>query len=92
MFPGTQEKSCCNKSGQCERPGRNSQKPEKLDCKRLLLQRTATAHIPLPAVLPVQMASAVAQFRAVIFHGSWYEVSPDPSPPDAQALHVIFLI
>lgn len=91
MFPGKHQ-SCCNKSGQCERPGKNSSKPEKLDCNRLALQRTATVHIPMPAALPAPMAPAAAQLPATILHGWWYEVSTDPSPPDAQALHVTFLI
>src|SRR4030095_2022420 len=35
MFPGKQQPSCCNKSGQCERPGKTPTKPEKQDCNPL---------------------------------------------------------
>jgi len=92
MFPGKHQ-PCCNKSGQCERPGKTSPKPEKVDCNRLPLQRTATAHIPAPALLPAFVAPAVQQPPVLaVFHWLGLEVPPDPSPPDAQALHVTFLI
>jgi hypothetical protein len=92
MFPGKHQ-PCCNKSGQCERPGKASPKPEKVDCNRLPLQRTATTHIPAPALLPAVVAPAVRQ-PSVLAAFDWLglEVPPDPSPPDAQALHATFLI
>lgn len=89
MFPGTHQ-PCCHKSGQCERPGRNSSKPEKQDCNRLPLERTAAAHIPMPAVLQAPIAPPVDQVADSVLHR--LEVPPDPSPPDAQALHATFLI
>ena len=63
MFPGRHQ-SCCNKSGQCERPGQNQSKPEKQDCNRLPLQRGDHAQtLPLPAVLPTpgRAAGSVAR-------------------------------
>ena len=91
MFPGKHQ-PCCNKSGQCERPGKNSPKPDKRDCNRLPLERTATTHVPLPAVLPAPIAPAIDQFSASLCHASAFEVPPETSPPDAQALHATFLI
>jgi hypothetical protein len=91
MFPGKHQ-PCCNKSGQCERPGRNAPKPEKQDCNRLPMQRTATAHIPLPAVLPAPIAPAIVLLPASLFHAAAVEVPPDTSPPNLQALHATFLI
>jgi hypothetical protein len=90
MFPGKHQ-PCCNKSGQCERPGKNSPKPEKQDCNRLPLERTAPTHVPMPAMLPTPIAPGIVQFSASLFYAA-FEVPPDPSPPDAQALHGTFLI
>src|SRR5215470_19481863 len=67
MFPGKHQ-PCCNKSGQCERPEKNSPKPEKQDCNRLPLQRTAMTHIPLPALITAPLAPAVEQISASLFH------------------------
>jgi hypothetical protein len=91
MFPGKHQ-PCCNKSGQCERPGKNSPKPAKQDCNRLPFERTPTAHVvPMLAILPATLASAVMQhspFRRL----SASEVFFDPSPPDLPTLNVTFLI
>ena len=93
MFPGKRQ-PCCNKAGQCERPGKNQSKPENRDCNRLPFDRVDNAHVvPLPAVLPastvhiVQEAPARALLRLAAFH-----VLVDPSPPDLQAINVTFLI
>jgi hypothetical protein len=91
MFPGKHQ-PCCNNSGQCERPGKDTPRPVKQDCNRLALERTATTHVPLPAVLQVPIAPPVEQFSALLLHQVALEVPPDPSPPDAQALHATFLI
>jgi len=91
MFP-SKHQPCCNKSGQCERPGKDAPKPEKQDCNRLPLERTSTTHVPLPVVLQVAIAPPVEQFSASVLYRLSLEVPPDPSPPDAQALHATFLI
>ena len=91
MFPGKHQ-PCCNKSGQCERPGKNSSKPQKQDCNRLPLQRTVTAHVPLPAVLPAPITPAIEELSAALLHGTTIDVPPDTSPPDSQALYGTFLI
>jgi hypothetical protein len=92
MFPGKHQ-SCCNQFGQCERTGKTSPKPEKVDCNRLPLQPTASTHVPLPAVLPGLVRPAIQLLPVLAaFHSSGLELPPDPSPPDAQALHATFLI
>jgi hypothetical protein len=95
MFPGKQQQqSCCNKSGQCERPGKTSPKPEKQDCNRLPLGRSEIAHpVPVPVVLSAIVA-VVAQPLSfpVRFRVAALEVLLDPSPPDLQALNATFLI
>jgi len=88
MFPGKHQ-PCCNKSGQCERPGKDTPRPVKQDCNRLPLERTVRMHVPLPAAVQVPIAPPLEQFAASMFHRLALE---DPSPPDAQALHATFLI
>src|SRR3954471_17011852 len=62
MFPGKHQ-PCCNKSGQCERPGKNSQQ----DCNRLPFERTASAHdIPMPAILPANVAASALQLPPAV--------------------------
>ena len=92
MFPGKHQ-PCCNKSGQCERPGKNSPKPEKQDCNRLPFERTAAAHVlSMTAVLPVSVVPQAPQFSPALMRFTFSEVLPDASPPDLQALNVTFLI
>src|SRR5215510_2950234 len=79
MFPGKHQ-PCCTKSGQCERPGKTSPKPEKVDCNRLPLQRTATTHIPAPALLPTLVVPAVQHLPVLAgFHWPGLEIPHDPS-------------
>jgi len=92
MLPGTQQ-SCCNKSGQCERPGKNTPKPEKQDCNRLPLQRGEKIHaVPLPAISPVTIAILPELRLPALARLTAFEILLDPSPPDVQALHGTFLI
>lgn len=92
MFPGKHQ-PCCNKSGQCERPGKNSPKPEKQDCNRLPFERTAIAHdIPMPAALPANVAALELQLPPAVTRLTASDVLVDPSPPDLQALNATFLI
>jgi hypothetical protein len=92
MFPGKHQ-PCCNKSGQCERPGKTSPTPEKQDCNRLPFERTATLHVlPMPAILPASVAPAAPQLSHVLARLCAFEILFDPSPPDLQALNVTFLI
>ena len=95
MFPGKQKQDCCNKSGQCERPGKTSPKPEKQDCNRLPLGPGGNAHaMPLPAILPTTIAgeTGLQPFSPALFRVSAFEFLLDPSPPDLQALNATFLI
>jgi hypothetical protein len=91
MFPGKHQ-PCCNKSGQCERPGKNSPQPEKQDCNRLAFQRNAPAGVPLPAVLPTPIAPILVEVSAFLVRIPALDIPPDPSPPDSQALNATFLI
>jgi hypothetical protein len=91
MFPAKRQ-TCCNKSGQCERPGRNSSRPENTDCNRLPFERAAAAHaLPLPAIQRASVAPSVTPFVTGL-RVSVPEVLGDPSPPDIPTLHVTFLI
>jgi hypothetical protein len=94
MFPGKQQRSCCTKSGQCERPGKTSSKPEKQDCSRLPLGRGGSAHaVPLPAILPAAIAPQPDPPQSsALLRVSDFEALLDPSPPKLQALHATFLI
>ena len=94
MFPGRQHQSCCNKSGQCERPGKTSSKPEKQDCNRLPLGRNGNAHsVPAPQVLPVVIAEVAPPLcSAAHFRVTAFEILLDPSPPDLLTLNATFLI
>jgi hypothetical protein len=50
------------------------------------------AHIPLPALITAPVAPAVEQIFGSLFTVPAFEVPPDTSPPNAQALHATFLI
>ena len=93
MFPGKQ-RQCCNKSGQCERPGKSSPKPETQDCNRLPLDRSGNVHVvPPPALLPAVITADIVQFCVPeLLRVTAFEVLLDPSPPDLQALNATFLI
>jgi len=92
MFPGTQQK-CCNKSGQCERPGKSSPKPDVRDCNRLALDRGGDLHVLTPpALLPAIIAVDDLRPTVAFFPAEMFEALPDPSPPDRQALNSTFLI
>src|SRR5215813_10525208 len=80
MFPGKHQ-PCCNKSGQCERPGKNSPKPEKQDCNRLAFQRNTPAHVPLPAVLPAPIVPVAVDVLASLMRVPAFEIRPHLSPP-----------
>jgi hypothetical protein len=93
MFPG-KRLGCCNKSGQCERPGKNSPKPEKRDCNRLPFDRGSSGHtVPLPAVLPATMPTDLARLMSPPSPSPLsFALLLDPSPPDQQAISSVFLI
>ena len=88
------KQQCCNKSGQCERPGKNSPKPEKQDCNRLPLDRGEHAYsVAPPAFLPASIGADIVQFDLPsFFRVNGFELPPAPSPPDLQALNATFLI
>jgi hypothetical protein len=93
MFPGKHQ-TCCNKSGQCERPGKTPGKPERQDCNRLPFSRSGQAHVlPLPAILPVFVATQLEQSASAgLLRVESFDVVVDPSPPDRQAFNATFLI
>lgn len=92
MFPGKHQQ-CCNKSGQCDRPGKTSPK-EKQACNRLPFGASGNVHpVPLPAVLPAAVAHVTRELPfPALFRVAAFEVLFDPSPPDLQALNATFLI
>ena len=82
MFPSA-KKSCCNKSGQCERPVKTAPLKE---CKQIPLELQPSAHIHFdlpPALTPVAVSLLTTQLLSP---------SVDPSPPDLNLLNSIFLI
>lgn len=90
MFPRA-SKGCCNKAGQCERPGSTA---PKIDCKRLslALQRLGDAHeVPPPTVVNAAVEIAPAPAVAFLFPVSDV-LRVEHSPPDLHALHSTFLI
>src|ERR1051325_9559306 len=93
MFPGKHQ-SCCNKSGQCQRPGKTPTKSEKRDCNRLPLNRGDNAHpVPMLAIVPYAVANSVPPaVSAALLRAEYCEAVIEPSPPDRQALHATFLI
>jgi len=95
MFPGkTQAQSCCNKSGQCQRPSKSPSKTEKQDCNRLPLSRGENAHVlPAPELVALAIGHAPVQpLSHELLRVSGFELLLDPSPPDLQAINATFLI
>jgi len=93
MFSDTKQQ-CCNKAGQCERPGKNSPKPEKQDCNRLPLDRGENPHFtPPPALTPAVIGTDIVHVALpALFRMTVFELPPGSSPPDRQALNATFLI
>ena len=90
MFPGTKS-DCCNKSGQCERPGKSQ---PKTDCNRMPLALQSGAHVDAaPALISVAAASVIAPPEPIIwFRAVTAEMVREHSPPDLQVLNALFLI
>ena len=86
-----QSHSCCNSNGHCKRkaPVKNS---SARDCKQIAFnhQKGIDIHFDLPVVAVQRIALPV---RNVELLPRWRDALPfDPSPPDLQVLHSIFLI
>jgi hypothetical protein len=93
MFPGKQLRSCCNKSGQCERPGKVPTKPQQQDCNRLPLGPGGSAHqVHPPPAVPAVIAEFVSPYSSSALRVAAFDVLLEPSPPDLQVLHATFLI
>lgn len=91
MFP-TVEKSCCKKSGQCERPAKTA--PVK-ECKRMPLesQGFASAHAELAAAVMTTgdfLPVLVIALPPVAIYTETPQV--EHSPPDLNVLNSTFLI
>src|SRR4051812_40647066 len=88
MFPGISSK-CCNKSGQCERPGKSQPKTE---CNRMPLALEGGSHVDV-APPPATNAMAVAAPQPVVRRRlTVAEIVPEHSPPDLQILNATFLL
>src|ERR1700730_4591718 len=90
MFPGA-NKGCCNKSGQCERPGSTA---PKIDCKRLplALQRFGDAHPVIPPASALNAAVEIAPPALAFLFPVSDVLRVEHSPPDLLLLHSTFLI
>ena len=88
MFPGAQ-KTCCTKSGQCERPTKSA--PAK-ECQRISLELQNATHLLLD--LPPAMTSSdlLAPVAAPLALPRSEAPAVEPSPPDLNVLHSTFLI
>ena len=88
MFPGTKS-HCCNKAGQCERPGKSQ---GKTDCNRMQLAQQSAAHLDIaPPVLSAGLVAPPAQ-PPVRFRAAVADTLREHSPPDLQVLNSTFLI
>ncbi|MBV8830489.1 MAG: hypothetical protein JO108_14785 [Acidobacteriaceae bacterium] len=86
-----QSHGCCNPDGHCKRkaPVKNSRAR---DCNQIAFdhQKGIDPHFDLPVVAVERIALPV---RKVELFPRWRDALPlDPSPPDLQVLHSIFLI
>jgi hypothetical protein len=89
MLP--QAKSCCAPDGHCKtkNPAKQNSGPE---CKLIVFdhEKCVDLHIDLPAVAVVPFDLPL---RTVMPVAAWHGTTPvEPSPPDLQVLHSVFLI
>jgi hypothetical protein len=87
-FTFGQSHGCCNPDGHCK-----TKAPLKTrDCKQIAFdhQKGIDLHFDLPVIAVDRIAFPV---RTIEPFPRWYDPVPfDPSPPDLQVLHSIFLI
>jgi hypothetical protein len=88
MWPGA--KSCCSPSGHCKtKTPPQSSKPE---CNQIAFDhhQSVGLDIDLPMIAVVKIELPVCTVEAL---EGWHGANPiEPSPPDLQVLHSIFLI
>ena len=86
-----QSHGCCNPEGHCKRkaPAKNSPAP---DCKQIAFdhQKGIDLHFDLPVITVERIAAPVRDVER--FPRGLDALPLDPSPPDLQVLHSIFLI
>jgi len=86
-----QSHGCCNPEGHCKRkaPAKNSPAP---DCKQIAFdhQKGIDLHFDLPVIAVERIAAPVRDVER--FPRGLDALPLDPSPPDLQVLHSIFLI
>jgi hypothetical protein len=86
-----QSHGCCSPDGHCKRKAPVKNSPAR-DCKQLAFdhQKGFDIHFDLPVIAVERIALPV---RNVELLSRWRDALPfDPSPPDLQVLHSIFLI
>ena len=88
MFPGV-KKSCCTKSGQCERPTKSA--PAK-ECQRISLELQDATHLLLDLPPAVTSSDLLAPVAAPLALRRSATPAVEPSPPDLNVLHSTFLI
>ena len=85
MFPGS-TKDCCEKDGTCKKPAKAK---SQTDCQRIALEPAVSPE----AVMPVVLAERFLEPRVVALSLRDLETPlTDPSPPDLNLLHSVFLI
>jgi hypothetical protein len=90
MWPGV--KSCCMPNGHCKTKTPTSPQKPNRECKQIAFdhQKTLDHTIDLPVIAVVNIDVA---FPTLQTPGGWQDLVPvEPSPPDPQALHSVFLI
>ncbi|HEX4772929.1 MAG TPA: hypothetical protein VH351_18995 [Bryobacteraceae bacterium] len=90
MFGGSH--GCCNPDGHCKSkvPGKSS---SDRDCKQIAFdhQKASDTHFDLPVVTTARIVIPIPSNMEGL--PRWRDALPtDPSPPDLQVLHSIFLI
>ena len=90
MWPSA--KSCCSPNGRCKTKTPSSPQESSRECKQIAFdhQKTIDHHVELPMVAAVTID---LPYRAIASWERWQSAVPvDPSPPDLEVLHSIFLI
>ena len=89
MWPGV--KSCCSPHGRCKTPAPASPQKNR-ECKQIAFdhQKTVDHDIDLPMIAAVKIDPPLPAIESIA--GRHGLILVEPSPPDLQVLHSIFLI
>lgn len=90
MWPSA--KSCCSPDGHCKTKKAPAKQDLGRECKQIAFdhQKSVDHHIDLPVIAAIPVDVSI---RPVEAFARWHIIDPiEPSPPDLQVLHSIFLI